>query len=124
MDRALLQHGTPGHPAPVQGLAVAHRGAERADGARGTSAFPSRRKIVAVNASQRRPDGIGESVEHRLELVGERLMTLSTSLVAVWYSSDSCSSRVRACTSSKRRTFSMAITAWSAKVSTSSICFS
>ena len=24
---------------------------------------------------------------------GERLMTLSTSLVAVWYSSDSCSSR-------------------------------
>src|SRR6516165_7277107 len=28
---------------------------------------------------------------------GERLMTLSTSLVAVWYSSDSSWSRVRAC---------------------------
>ena len=34
---------------------------------------------------------------------GERLMTLSTSLVAVWYSSDSCSSAVRACTSSNSR---------------------
>ena len=32
------------------------------------------------------------------------------------------SSRVRACTSSNRRTFSIAITAWSAKVVTSSIC--
>ena len=32
-------------------------------------------------------------------------------------------SRLRACTSSNSRTFSMAITAWSAKVSTSSICF-
>ena len=55
---------------------------------------------------------------------GERLMTLSTSLVAVWCSSDSCSSRVRACTSSKSRAFSIAITAWSAKVVRSSICFS
>ena len=34
------------------------------------------------------------------------------------------SSLVRACTSSNRRTFSMAITAWSAKVATSSICCS
>ena len=32
------------------------------------------------------------------------------------------SSAVRACTSSNSRVFSMAITAWSAKVSTSSIC--
>ena len=55
---------------------------------------------------------------------GERLMTLSTSLVAVWYSRDSCNSRVRACTSSNRRAFSMAITAWSANVETSSICLS
>ena len=44
---------------------------------------------------------------------GERLMTLSTSLVAVCCSSDSVSSRVRACTSSNSRVFSMAITAWS-----------
>ena len=68
--------------------------------------------------------GFDNRVEDRLDVRGERLMTLSTSLVAVWYSSDSCSSRVRACTSSNRRTFSIAITAWSAKVVTSSICFS
>ena len=43
-------------------------------------------------------------------------------LVAVCCSSASVSSRLRACTSSNSRTFSMAITAWSAKVSASSIC--
>ena len=51
-------------------------------------------------------------------------MTCSTSEVAVCCSSASVSSRVRACTSSNSRTFSIAITAWSAKVSTSSICLS
>ena len=51
-------------------------------------------------------------------------MTCSTSEVAVCCSSASDSSRVRACTSSNSRTFSIAITAWSAKVSTSSICLS
>ena len=51
-------------------------------------------------------------------------MTPSTSEVAVCCSSDSDSSRVRACTSSNSRTFSIAITAWSAKVVTSSICLS
>ena len=51
-------------------------------------------------------------------------MTRSTSEVAVCCSSASESSRVRACTSSNSRTFSIAITAWSAKVVTSSICFS
>ena len=43
-------------------------------------------------------------------------MTSSTSEVAVCCSSDSVRSRVLACTSSNRRTFSIAITAWSAKV--------
>ena len=43
-------------------------------------------------------------------------MTCSTSEVAVCCSSASDSSRVRACTSSNSRTFSIAITAWSAKV--------
>ena len=52
----------------------------------------------------------------------ERLMTLSTSLVAVWYSSNSSRSRVRACNSPSSRAFSIAMTAWSAKVRTSSIC--
>ena len=55
---------------------------------------------------------------------GELEMTLSTSEVAVCCSSASVSSRVRACTSSNRRAFSMAISAWSAKVVTSSICLS
>ena len=56
--------------------------------------------------------------------LGEREMTLSTSAVAVCCSSACCSSRVRACTSSNSRAFSIAITAWSAKVVTSSICLS
>ena len=51
-------------------------------------------------------------------------MTWSTSDVAVCCSSDSVSSRVRCCSASNSRTFSMAITAWSAKVSASSICLS
>ena len=51
-------------------------------------------------------------------------MTCSTSEVAVCCSSASLSSRVRACTSSNSRTFSIAITAWSAKVVISSICLS
>ena len=54
---------------------------------------------------------------------GELLMTRSTSEVAVCCSRDSERSCVRVCTSSKSRTFSIAITAWSAKVVTSSICF-
>jgi len=49
-------------------------------------------------------------------------MTRNTSAVAVCCSNDSLSSRVRACTSSNNRTFSIAITAWSANVVTSSIC--
>ena len=55
---------------------------------------------------------------------GELEMTWRTSEVAVCCSKASESSRVRACTSSNSRTFSIAITAWSAKVVTSSICLS
>ena len=54
----------------------------------------------------------------------ERLITLSTSAMAVCCWSASATSSVRACNSSNSRTFSIAITAWSAKVSTSSICLS
>src|SRR6516225_8576592 len=54
----------------------------------------------------------------------DELITLSTSDVAVCCSSDSCSSLVRCCSASNSRTFSMAITAWSANVVTSSICLS
>ena len=55
---------------------------------------------------------------------GEVEMTPSTSEVAVCCSNASLSSRVRACTSSNRRAVSIAITAWSAKVVTNSICLS
>ena len=55
---------------------------------------------------------------------GELEMTLRTSEVAVCCSSASVTSRVRACTSSNSRAFSMAITAWSAKVSISAIWLS
>src|SRR3989304_537262 len=56
--------------------------------------------------------------------VGELLMTRRISLVAVCCSSASVRSRLRACSSWNKRTFSMAITAWSAKVSSSLICLS
>src|SRR6266566_1832322 len=85
---------------------------------------PSRRKIAPYAASQSRA-AVSATVSRtgwRSNL--ERLMTFSTSLIAVWYSSDSVSSRLRACTSSNNRTVSMAITAWSAKVLRSSTCAS
>ena len=48
---------------------------------------------------------------------GERLMTCSTSAVAVCYSSASCCSV-------NSRAFSIAITAWAAKFCSSAICLS
>ena len=51
-------------------------------------------------------------------------MTFNTSLVAVCCSRASVRSRFRACNSLNSRTFSIAITAWSAKVLSSAICFS
>ena len=55
---------------------------------------------------------------------GELEMTFSTSEVAVCCSSASLRSSVRCRSSLSSRTFSMAITAWAAKVVTSSICLS
>ena len=54
----------------------------------------------------------------------DRLITLSTSLVAVCCSSASVNSRFRASSSVNSRTFSIAMTAWAAKVSRSAICLS
>ena len=54
----------------------------------------------------------------------ERLMTFSTSLVAVWYSSDSSRSLVRWRNSPSNRAFSIAITACAAKFSSRAICLS
>jgi hypothetical protein len=56
----------------------------------------------------------GDRVEHRLHVGGELAMTLRISAVAVCRSSASL-------VSLNRRTFSIAITAWSAKVLSSSI---
>src|SRR5262249_61391478 len=55
---------------------------------------------------------------------GDELMTRSTSAVAVCCSNDSLRSAVRCRNSLSSRVFSMAMTAWAAKFSTSSICFS
>ena len=57
-------------------------------------------------------------------LKGERLITLSTSDVAVCCSSASVSSRVRVCTALNNLAFSIAIAAWSANVVANSICLS
>ena len=54
--------------------------------------------------------------------VGEEAITRNTSLVAVCCSNASVRSRLRDWSSLKSRTFSIAITAWSANVLTSSIC--
>ena len=56
--------------------------------------------------------------------VGELLMTFKISAVAVCCSSASVTSALRACSSLNSRTFSIAITAWSAKVLSSLICLS
>ena len=53
-----------------------------------------------------------------------RLMTFSTSLVAVWYSSDSWRSAVRVCNARYVSALRMAITACSAKVCSKAIWLS
>ena len=50
-------------------------------------------------------------VENWLQIAGGAEMTCNTSDVAVCCSSDSVSSRVRCCSASNNRTFSMAMTA-------------
>ncbi len=56
--------------------------------------------------------------------VGDWLITRRISLVAVCRSSASVRSRFRTSSSLNSRTFSIAITAWSANVATSSTCLS
>ena len=55
---------------------------------------------------------------------GDELMTRSTSEVAVCCSSDSLNSSVRWRSSVSSRAFSMAMTAWAAKLVSNSICLS
>ncbi len=66
----------------------------------------------------------GDGIEHRLQL-GRRLGDdPQDSAVAVWLVERLAQSRLRAWISWNRRTFSMAMTAWSAKVWSSAICVS
>ena len=90
----------------------------------GTEIIPFAEKQTPKLASQRRVAFASMASKTGSNSPGDELMTRSTSAVAVCCSSDSVSSRVRCCSASNSRTFSMAITAWSAKVVTSSICLS
>ena len=87
---------------------------------------PSNRKTTQhVGARTARADALGDRVEHRLQ-IGRRArddpqhVGRSRSAAPATRSAP----RLRACTSSNSRTFSMAMTAWSAKVFSSSICLS
>ena len=84
-------------------------------------------EVVALDASRsRRPAApqqarraLGDRVRApRCRSVGDAAMTRSTSPVAVCCSRASVSVRLLSCSSANRRAFSIAITAWSAKVST------
>ena len=92
--------------------------------ARRCKASPSQRKILPNLASQMRTALVSIVPNTGSRSPGELLITWSTSDVAVCCSSNSVSSRVRCCSASNSRVFSIAITAWSAKVSASSICLS
>ena len=94
-------------------------------------ARPRRHDVVAVATRKMRriigvaqPRGVLDEVSSTgWRSIGERAMTLSTSAVAVCCSSASVSSgRLRCSSSSNRRAFSIAITAWSANVSSRAIC--
>ena len=82
-------------------------------------------KIEAPELRTAEPRSVRQHcLEYRLQFARRAAYDLRTSEVAVCCSSASDNSSVRAGISSNSRTFSIAITAWSAKVSTSSICLS
>ena len=84
------------------------------------NAPPSCRKRLPNLASQSRTAFASIVSNTGASSPGDLEITPSTSEVAVCCSSALLSSAVRACTSSNSRTFSIAITAWSAKVLSSS----
>src|SRR5499427_1124108 len=90
--------------------------------ARSTS--PSKRKTWARSASHSRMAFSASVSKTGWRSKVERPITLSSSLVAVCCSRATRSSLLRAPSSVKRRTFSTAMTAWSAKVLRSSTCVS
>ena len=85
-------------------------------------AAPSKRKINARSASHSRTAFSASVSKTGWRSKVDRPITLSSSLVAVCCSSATRSSLLRASSSVNRRTFSMAMTAWSAKVFRSSTC--
>ena len=125
MHRSALEHGSP-VGVPIVQWAIQLR--RPVDAIRRAPAEPIRIPLSTHNdgiGSFTEPHSVlGNGIEHRLRSVGELAMTRSTSLVAVCCSSDSARSLLRDSSSSKSRVFSMAITAWSANVSSSAICAS
>ena len=103
---------------PIDGAETRQSGRRASRNWRKTEYLPSYSRKVAKLDSQMRVAFSNIALKTGANSPGELLMTLSTSAVAVCCSSDSRSS------SSRPRTFSIAITAWSAKVLTSSICLS
>ena len=77
--------------------------------------------MIGLAQARRRFD---QRVEHRLQIEGRAADDLEHLGGGGLLLQQLGSSRVRTCTSSNSRTFSIAITAWSAKVVTSSICLS
>ena len=83
--------------------------------------WPSKRKMNARSASHSRTAFSASVSKTGWRSNVDRPITLSSSLVAVCCSSETRSSLLRASSSVNSRTFSMAMTAWSAKVLRSSI---
>ena len=82
----------------------------------------SRRIDDSVGVAERERRSSTMASRTRCRSVGDEAMTRSTSAVAVCCSSASVSSLLRCSSSSNSRAFSMAMTAWSANVSSSAIC--
>jgi len=80
--------------------------------------------MEAIGAPQRRAALFMMASNTGATSVGDCDMTARISLVAVWRSSASVISALRVWSSLNNRTFSIAITAWSAKVLSSATCFS
>ena len=118
---ALPRLGRIGNGSP-QGLDALGRRAVRARRGGGARRRTGRRRRSRPRTAARRSAAIVSKTGWTS--VGELEMTRRISPVAVCCSRASVRSRFRASSSLKRRTFSMAMTAWSAKVWSSSICAS
>ena len=85
---------------------------------------PSRNDIAPISAPASRYRGVNQRLQDRLKIEGRAADDLQDIGHRGLLLQRLAEIAVRACTSSNRRTFSMAITAWSAKVLSRLICFS